>query len=437
MRARAAPGVRAAVGQAVAECGDAAEVKAVALAAQSGSTVPVGPDGRPNRVITWMDTRAQPVVDSWSDTVRARVRSISGWSPGAGVGLATIAWLHRSSSGSNSSTGSTRSLERWASVDDHLVHELTGSWVTNPSNAAGMQLMDARELQWSPELCDLVDIDPGRLSRIAPSGEDLGSVAGRGEAFGLGRDVRLIVGGHDQACAALGLGALDPGDIVLSGGTAWVLSVITPLVRVESLPAGFNLSPHVADQRWSASRNLGPLGAVLASCLSAVDSADLERELASIAPSEDDHHFVPNLVDPERTTWGELIGAGPDPGPIGRTRAAFEACAFAVRHTIDQAPTPPGDRSSITFVGGGTRSRHLCQQIADATSRQVLIFPDASWPAIGAARIAATASGLPFTVASPSEPSMSPLRVDPRPDIDGIGERRYFAHRQLISGDQP
>ena len=45
------------------------------------------------------------------------------------------------------------------------------------------------------------------------------------------------MGGHDQACAALGLGAVESGDVFLSAGTAWVLTLVTDRADVAALPS--------------------------------------------------------------------------------------------------------------------------------------------------------------------------------------------------------
>ena len=57
------------------------EVLAVAMAAQSGSVIPIGPTDSPLTAITWMDTRSRPLVDSWPESIRSLIRRISGWSP--------------------------------------------------------------------------------------------------------------------------------------------------------------------------------------------------------------------------------------------------------------------------------------------------------------------------------------------------------------------
>lgn len=317
---------------------------ALAVAAQSGSVIPVPPNGRPTRAVTWMDTRSRAVVESWSPEVAERIRAASGWAPAPGAGLPTIAWLQSAGPGP-STEGSPGPVDRWASVDDYLVFHLTGQWATNPSNASGTQLMEASTGTWSPELCRVAGVDPSALSPIRASGTSAGPLTGEAAAaLGLEAGTPVVVGGHDQACAALGLGVTDPGDLFLSTGTAWVLTMVTGQADVAALPAGLNLSPHVVPGRWTASQNLGGLGAMLADT------------------------------------------------PAARMRAAFKACALSVRRALDGAGEFAG-RAELVMVGGGTRFDELVEVIASSADRPVVPRPDASWPAVGAARLAAAALG--------------------------------------------
>ena len=327
--------------RAVDDLGPGVRVAALAVAAQSGSVIPVVAGGRAERAITWMDTRSRSVVQRWSREVGDRIRTLSGWAPASGAGLSTIAWLQAAGSDRHREGDSAR-VDRWASVDDYLVFGLTGQWATNPSNASGMQLMEVSTRTWSSELCLVAGIDPGVLSPILESGSAAGALTGRAAAaLGLDTGTPVVMGGHDQACAALGLGAVDPGDVLLSAGTAWVLTIVTDRADVAALPPGLNLSPHVVPGRWTASTNLGGLGALIAQ-------------------------------------------SSPGSAP-----AAFETCADKVRQALEGVGEMAARGAEIVMVGGGTRSGALIEMIADAVDRPVVPRPDASWPALGAARLAA------------------------------------------------
>ena len=339
--------------RAVGTLGTDVRVAALAVAAQSGSVIPVPPSGRATRAITWMDTRSRAVVEGWAPDVAERIRAVSGWAPAPGAGLATIAWL-RAAGPDPGGEGSAGPVDRWASVDDYLMSKLTGQWATNPSNASGMQFMEVADRTWSLELCRVAGIDPGDLSPIRASGTTAGPLTGEAAAaLGLEAGTPVVVGGHDQACAALGLGAVEPGDVFLSAGTAWVLTLVTDQADVAALPPALNLSPHVAAGRWTASTNLGGLGALIAQ------------------------------------------------SPPERTAAVFETCARKVGEALEGAGEMVTGGRAMVVVGGGTRFGELIEMIAGAADRPVVVRPDASWPAVGAARLAAAALG--WAAQRPSE----------------------------------
>ena len=318
-------------------------VAALALAAQSGSVIPIPAGVRAEQAVTWMDTRSRSLVEGWPSLVADRIRALSGWTATSGVGLSTIAMLQVPGA---SPGHRARPVGRWASVDDYLVFRLTGQWATNPSNAAGMQLMEVSTLTWSDELCALAGVDPSMLSPIRESGSVVGGLTGEAAAaLALDEGIPVVAGGHDQACAALGLGVVDPGDLFLSAGTAWVLTVVTDRADVGALPPALNLSPHVVPGRWTASQNLGGLGAMLA-----------------------------------ETSPGDAT-------------AAFESCAASVRQALEDAGDMAAGGGDLILVGGGTRFSELVEVIADAVGRPVDTRPEATWPALGAARLAAAALG--------------------------------------------
>ena len=69
-------------------------IVAVAMAAQSGSVVPIDDNDRPMaKLVTWLDSRSGPIVESWDDATRGLIRSVSGWSPSTGTGLASVCWM--------------------------------------------------------------------------------------------------------------------------------------------------------------------------------------------------------------------------------------------------------------------------------------------------------------------------------------------------------
>lgn len=418
-----------ATGRALSGLPSGVNLAAVAMAAQSGSVIPIGDDERPvGNLLTWMDARAAPIVDGWTGAERELIRSISGWSPSTGLGLASISGIR--------STRPDRfaAADRWASVDDHLLHTLAGVWRTNPSNASGMQLMDIATLEWDGRLCELAGVRAEQLAPIHRTGEIIGEVTSAAARWiALESDIPVVVGGHDQACAALGLRATTPGVVVLSAGTAWVLTVVTDRVAIDQLPLALNLSPHVVDDVWSASENLGGLGAMVDWWRRQAHGPDpepgmIDADLAVANP--DGPLFVPELMTRAENGPGRFVAEDRHDGVAERTRAVIEAAAFEVRRALEPIARSVTRPRSLILVGGGARSRRLRQLLADVTRLPIEAPGDESWPALGAATIAATSLGwsLPDPVSEPADV------VEPAPDAADAHDERFETYLRLVEG---
>ena len=379
-------------------------VAALAVAAQSGSVVPVRASGRAGPVVTWIDARSQDLVESWPSGVAEQIRTVSGWTPTAGYGLPTIARL----------MGRLGPVSRWASVDDYLMHRLTGRWATNPSNASGMGLMDVSARAWSPELCRIAGTDPSLLSEIVEPGAMAdGLIPKAAAALRVPAGTPVAAGGHDQACAALGLGAVEPGRMFLSAGTAWVLTAVTDRACVGALDPRLNLSPFVTARRWTVSESLGGLGAEIAEAAPEEARAVFERCARRVAEAltraADAGGGNPAGTAQAATGAESLAGiAQTAEATAGLAQTATTAGATA---GIAQTTTTAGDE--LILVGGGSRLPELVKIVAEVTGRTVITRPDASWPARGAAWLAASSLGWEL---SPGWALREPSQGEPIPE---------------------
>ena len=85
---------------------------------------------------------------------------------------------------------------------------------------------DTRNLKWSRELLDRFGIPEEKLPRIIAPTEIIGRVTREAaQLTGLKEGTPIAAGAGDQAAASLGVGAVDPGDVFDSAGTASVFSI--------------------------------------------------------------------------------------------------------------------------------------------------------------------------------------------------------------------
>ena len=319
-------------------------IAAIAMAAQSGSVAPFGADDMPlTHFTTWMDTRSDSIVDRWlEDGTGLRIAEVSGWQPGSGLGLSSIAWL-----GQNRPDIFNKAC-RYAGVDEFVVHALTGSWRANTSNASGMQLMNVHSAQWSQELCEVVRLRTDQLSALTRPGESIDTVT-EPPAAGLERLVgaTVVTGGHDQSCHALGLGLTRQGDVLLAAGTAWVLTAIADHSTPTDLPAGMSVSHHVAPGRFTISRYLGGHGATA----EAVRQHDASGK-------------------------------------------ALDTAMRSASHQVEEALAEFGQVTSLTMVGGAATDDTWPRLVAGAAGVPVRVVQDHALPAKAAAVLAGVGVGI-------------------------------------------
>ncbi|HHJ06671.1 MAG TPA: hypothetical protein ENK24_04150, partial [Anaerolineae bacterium] len=205
--------------QIVKRAGKGRRILAMSLATQSGSLIAAQSDGTPLApMITWLDSRAEGIVQRWRAAgLEEDVRRSSGWQLQSGLSLPSIAWLKEFR------PDIFNAADRFLGVHDFLAGRLTGEFAVDLSGGAEMQLLDISTGQWSQTLRALVGVGPAQLSRLIPAGQVIAPITAEvSRLTGLTPETPLISGGHDQTCAALALGLLNPGQLMLATGTAWV-----------------------------------------------------------------------------------------------------------------------------------------------------------------------------------------------------------------------
>ena len=412
------------------------EVACLTAAVQSGSVATIDRSGTiADDLTTWMDTRAEPIVEEWiEDGTANAIRRVSGWTVHPGQGLPQLAWIKANDQSTWDSIGHI------AAVDDLVTHWLTNSWVTNPSSAAGMALLDISTGEWSEELAGLLDIAPEWMSEVRPCGARVGTITAEvAAATGLNENVAVVNGGHDQTCTALALGVTEPAQAVLAGGTAWVLTSVVPVAETHAIPKAMNVSFHVLPDLRTASKYLGGMGASIEWIATTGDRSpdrsdrffNLDAQLADTAIKETSPYFqlaASDTPDAASPGAGKFLNATPDTTDAKRARAIMEYAAFTVKTSLlglREAQRP----QSLTVVGGVTRSPGWTQLIADVCELPINETAEASLPAIGAAMLGGVSQG----VFSDFEAAARSLSVDTTalsPDLGNAGlyQRRYQTH---------
>lgn len=384
-------------------------IRGIVLSTQGGSVIPVDENFLPtNRMITWLDSRAQPIVQEWNaDGTSQKVRQISGWSPQAGLPFSVIAWFQRHAPAIFAQT------RYWLPVNAFINYRLTGVSSTNPSMAAEMLFTDIRTGEWNQELCDLVGIRTDQLPPVFASMDKVGELTDQVcRETNLPSGLPVFQGGQDHSAEALALGVTGSDQGFLACGTAWVINAVTQSGNVDQIPAQMDLNFHVIPDHWIASQFLGGFGAYPEWMLKQFWENQAEvptnnRYAAMNQALSDNTRLDPGLIfmplngsafAHDTTLGGGFTGLRLDHQAVDLTRAVLETAAFEVRWALEGLKAEGTHIQNLWMIGGAARSPLWPQIIADVNGVSVLLTTYSHGPAMGAAMLACLGLGIYKTV---------------------------------------
>lgn len=292
-------------------------------------------------------------------------------------------------------------------IPDLFNYWLSGRTVSEFTDATTTQFYDPRAGAWATPLLKKLGIPTRFLPEVVPPGTVLGRLLPSVSAeTGMERVPVVAPACHDtaSAVAAVPSGGLDCAYI--SSGT-WSLvgvEVEEPLITAESLAYNFTNEGGVSGT-FRFLRNVQGLW-LLQECRRAwaeqgeTLSYDGLARMATAAPpfaaviDPDDPSFLaPPDMPAAIRDFCARSGQAPPPDRDATVRCLLESLALKYRWVIERIEETRARRlSAIHVVGGGSRSRALCQFAADATGLPVLAGP-AEATAVGNVIVQALALG--------------------------------------------
>jgi glycerol kinase len=287
----------------------------------------------------------------------------------------------------------------FGTIDSWLVFKLTGRHVTDYSNASRTMLFDIRGLRWDPDLCGLLDIDPGSLPEPVRSSQ----VYGRTDVFGGDVPVAGIAG--DQQAALFGQACHSAGMAKNTYGTG---SFVLLNTGTEAPEPGEGLLTTVAwglegRTEYALEAAVFVTGAAvqwLRDGLGIVGEAGETEALAASLESNDDVYFVPALTGLGSPHWdpyarGTIVGITRGTTRAHLARAALEAIAY---QTVDavraQEAAAAESLKELRADGGAVANGWLMQFQADVLGAPVIVPEVSETTALGAAYLAGIATGV-------------------------------------------
>jgi xylulokinase len=385
------------------------QVAALGLTGQMHGMVLMDSAGRVLRpCILWNDQRTARECREITERVGPqRVIRLTGNPVLAGFTAPKIAWIRRNEPEVFGRTS------RWLLPKDYLRYRLTGSFVTEPSDASGTALFDVRERRWSEEMLEAVEVPPRWLPEVSESGAASARISAQAAGLtGLLQGTPVAGGGGDQAAQAVGMGIVSEGVTSVAMGTSAVLFSASDTCRVE--PRGrLHTFCHAVPGKWAL------LGVVLSGggslrwyrdqlgqeeCRRARETSrgdyEVITEVASRAPAGcEGLVFLPYLTgnrvphaDP--AARGVFFGLTLRHGRDHLARSILEGVAFALNDSLQIMRGLGLETSRLTASGGGARSPLWRQILADVFSAPISTVRVDEGAAFGAALLGGVAAGV-------------------------------------------
>ena len=321
---------------------------------------------------------------------------------------------------------------------DYINFMLTGKIATEVSDAAGTILLDVKSKQWSAAMLKALDLDPGLLPEVLESTDVVGNVKeDLAKSLGTGAS-KVVAGGADNSCAAIGNGLVKEGQTVISVGTSGTVVSVLEDIRAE-VTGDVHLFNYSAKGKYYAMGCMLSAGDCLSwlkSILSGSSFKDFDQMAEAAPPGSKGLIFLPYLSgercpfsDPD--VRGVFFGLSAHTKTNEMVRAVLEGVAFNIRAMFELVSSFT-EIGQILITGGGAASPIWRQIIADVLNRPLSVLNIEEGPAFGAAMIAAVGAGL-YDSFEAAEDGLLKTVIEVVPQPNPIYENQYKVFTELYA----
>ncbi len=373
-----------------------ARIAAVGVAYQRETFTLLDSSGRPLRPgILWLDVRSDAEVRHLAREIAPEsYHRRTGKPLDVTSALARLLWLRRHE------PRRLASASRWMDVGGYLAGRLTGRWATCVAGTDTCGLIGLKSRDWIDDHLAFVGLKRRQLPEIVEPGEVIGGLSrSAARQTNLPEGLPVVAAGGDGQVFNVGMNAAGSYELSLSLGTSIVLGLscpeapISPLFRTLIAASGGYLLESVLQAgtyllRWFIER----FGGTEAGWDRTIARIPLGCEGLVTLPNWWGVRFPRTLPDVRGVTlgWSNHHTAG------HFYRSLLEGVSFELRRLVCElrAMFPRRVRRRIRAGGGGARSRHWPQMLADVTGARVDLLAEGEPTALGAAILAGVGVGM-------------------------------------------
>lgn len=198
----------------------AEDILAVSFSGQMQCCLTVDKNGNVLRpAMIWADNRAQKQADELKKNLGdIDAYSLLGHRLSPSYSIEKLMWVR------DNEPEIYKKTFKMLQVKDYIIYRMTGRFVTDYSDASGTNALDLEGLCWSDEILEAARIEKDKLPELHKSTDVIGNLTeAAAEALGLTTATKVVCGGGDGPCSALGAGCVEKNQMFLTFGTsAWI-----------------------------------------------------------------------------------------------------------------------------------------------------------------------------------------------------------------------
>lgn len=356
------------------------EIAAITFSGQMMGCVPLDQHARPLRkAIIWADQRAVEQERWLGERISPEdVYQITGHRLSASYSLCKMLWLR------DHQPDVYRDTYKFVHAKDAIIARLTGQFVTDHSDASGMNLYDLAAADWSGPIIEAAGIDPSKLPELHLSIDVVGHVLPEVAAeVGVAAGTPVVIGAGDGMCASAGAGAVEDGSAYnYIGSSSWItVTTSAPTFDPESrtftwahiVPGKFSpcgtMQMAGGSYQWTRDQLCLPeKQAAAALNISPYELMNLGAEKSP--PGANGLIYLPYLLGERSPRWntkarGAFIGLTVRHTRADMVRAVLEGVTMNLRVILESLRAQGAQINAMRVIGGGARGRFWNRIMAD------------------------------------------------------------------------
>lgn len=384
----------------------AEEVACVSLSGASLVAIPMDENDRPllEMVPIWSDTRAEAEAEEFFSRIDRDTwyMTTGNGFPAPCYSIFKLMWMKKHQPGVFNKTAYVLGSK------DFINFKLTGVKATDFSYASGTGAYNLMAGKIDTTLLEAAELPSDIFLDPVPSHTIIGTVTEQAAAeVGLAVGTKVVCGGVDNACMALGAVGAEDGKVYVSlGSSSWIpVNSKSPVLDPKKKPYVF---AHIEEGMFTSAFSIFSGGSSLrwARDVLFADNDDediyrtMDRLAAQVPVGSNGIFFNPSLAggtsqDKSIHIRGAYIGLHLGTTREEMVRAAMEGICFNLRLSLNHLLEKVDVADGILFCGGGSKSAFWMQMFADVFDMPIEkngIEQDAA--SLGAAAIAARGLGL-------------------------------------------